>query len=56
MCKIDNILDKLEKIAPKRQKTVSVKNLISTLQASYNTMPTFSPTVLRASSIQFDLQ
>ena len=39
---------------PKRQRTVSIKNLTSTLQASYNTMPTVEPTVLTLDSFPED--
>ena len=42
----DSSPHKLEKIGPKRQRTVEVKNLTSTLQTCYNTMPTCEPSIL----------
>ena len=42
-------------MGPKCLRTVSVKNLTSTLQASYNTMPTFEPSVLTLDSFLEDV-
>ena len=44
----------LQSPEPKRQRTVSIKNLTSTLQASYNTIATLEPTVTTLDSFLED--